>query len=290
MKNTIYSLFYLYAFLQIFFLAGCSAPLQWPEFPLYPIPQDITPQSIVTKEQFMEKVTGKYSHYDVVSYEDNSTKTPMKTFVVSYGITEFFVRDGELYQKDSFCRASHIINQRGVESSFSDKSAQAIEPRIQKVDVQFRDGSWHIYRPPTPTLLGIEGDPEAPLSTDPDDPRIIDPDGDGKPGVTVQIRLFSLLKGELYITRREIFSNYLTLYSDGSLRGYVEDRSEQFVLGASWKILEQPSRSEQVSDRGLNPLILKPLPGAVRDCSGLLDGAADIFPDEPAFVKGRSKR
>ncbi|MFO7619682.1 MAG: hypothetical protein R6W81_00245 [Bacteroidales bacterium] len=69
----------------------------------------------------------------------------------------------------------------------SDLAVQAIKPRVQKVEVFREDGKWFIYRPESPSLLGIEGDPMKPLSTDPDDPNLTDPDNDGHPGVTVQI-------------------------------------------------------------------------------------------------------
>ena len=44
----------------------------------------------------------------------------MKTFVVSYGFTDFVERDGKILQIDRFVHASNMINQRGVESSLSD--------------------------------------------------------------------------------------------------------------------------------------------------------------------------
>ena len=61
---------------------------------------------------------------------------------------------------------------------------------------------------------------------DRNDPLISDDDNDGKPGVTVVVKLFGFIEGEIYIARREIFKNDLTLYSDGSLRGNVIDDSE----------------------------------------------------------------
>ena len=46
---------------------------------------------------------------------------------------------------------------------------------------------------------------ETPLYEDPtNDPLISDDDNDGKPGVTVVVRLFGFIEGEIYIARREI--------------------------------------------------------------------------------------
>jgi hypothetical protein len=126
------------------------------------------------------------------------------------------VEDGELVEFDRFCHAEHKANQPFV-STFDDAATQAIEPRTAVVDVFQEDGNWKIWRPATPTLIGIDGDPDLPLSVDPHDPLINDDDGDGKPGVTVGLTLYGFLEAELYIARSEIFRNDLTLYSNGNL-------------------------------------------------------------------------
>jgi len=261
---------------------GCSEPLQWPDSPLYEYPEISEKAMQEDLQQIMQQLEGRYAHYDIVSYEDKSTKTPMKTFVISYGITEFFMEEGELYQKDRFLSASHKINQPGVRSWMSDEAAKAIEPRIEKVDLQYVDGKWQIYRPPTPTLLGIEGDDNLPLSRDPEDPRLTDPDGDGNPGVTVHLEIMKWIKGEIYLTRREIFTNYLTLYPDGILRGHVVDESEQFIIDATMKVLKQESNNQQLPDPGMNPLILIPIDDQISD-EELMEQRDRFFPPEPEF-------
>ena len=229
----------------------------------------------------MAAIAGRYAHYDVVAYEDVTTKTPMRTFVVSYGFTEFVEEDGQLVQIDDFCFAEYALNQRNVETSFSDQAVVAIEPRNQQVTLSQADGLWQVYRPESPVLLGITGDPSLPLSQDPDDPNIIDADGDGKPGVTVQIHIGGFIDGEIYITRREIYRNHLTLLADGELVGHVEDLSEQFVIDANMRILRQPSNNRQVDDPGLNPLLL--VPTEVETCDELRHRRDEFFPAAPTF-------
>ena len=106
---------------------------------------------------------------------------------------------------------------------------------------------------------------------------------DGNPGVTVSISVGKFFEGEIYITRREIFTNHLTLSDDGSLRGYVVDDSEQFVVGASKEILKQPSNSVQHPDKGLSPLLLVPIDPAIDTPEELLEIRDEIFPEEPSF-------
>ncbi len=267
-------------------LGSCSAPLEWPSSPLYPLQQNEADSSeTFDLETAKEKIVGHYAHYDVVAYEDTTTKTPMRTLIISYGFTDFYLEDGKLMQSDRFVHAEQKINQKNVYPRFRDEAVQAIRPRIQEVELSFREGKWHLFRPATPTLLGITGDPSQPLSTDPNDPNIIDPDNDGHPGVTVEIGIGGFIKGELYITRREIYSNYLSLNPDGSLTGYVDDRSEQFVIGASLKILAQPSNSFQHPDKGLNPVILVPISPDIDTPEELMALRDELFPKEPEFIQ-----
>jgi len=268
----------------MFILNSCSHPLEWPESPLYvfeqgepdaPQPEDL--------ESARKKIAGHYAHYDVVAYEDTTTRTTMRTFIISYGFTDFYLEEGRMMQSDRFVHAEQKLSRKNARSVFNDEAVQAIKPRFQEVELFHKEGAWHIYRPESPSLLGIEGDPMKPLSTDPRDPNLTDPDNDGHPGVTVQISVGKFFRGEIYLTRREIFSNYLTLNNNGTLSGYVIDRSEQFVVGASKKILNQESNNIQHPDKGLNPVLLVKVDPEIDTFEELMQIRDDIFPEEPGF-------
>lgn len=264
-------------------LAGCSMPLPWPESPLYETPTD-DPNWVApaTQAEAMAAMAGHYAHYDVVAYDGETANGPLSTFVVTYGFTDLTIENGELVAYDRFCRAEYVANQP-FETTFSDAATQAIQAPGAVVDVYAEDGVWKLRRPATPTLIGIAGDPNAPLSTDRNDPLIRDDDNDGKPGVTVQLRLYGFIDGEIYIVRREVFTNRLTLYSDGSLRGDVIDDSEQLVIGASLPILDTPSDPPQRRDPGLNPIILIPVSDDIDTCEELMAIRDSLFPPQPAF-------
>ena len=102
-------------------------------------------------------------HFDVVAYDAEAPNGRLSTFVVSYGFTDLVVEDGELVEYDCFCHAEHKANQNFV-TTFPDEATQAIVPRSTVVDVYEEGGAWKIWRPSTPTLVGIDGDPDAPLS------------------------------------------------------------------------------------------------------------------------------
>ncbi len=282
-------------------LTGCSSPLPWPVSPLHPelmaepgtavgdgaaaskAAGGVGAAQPMTRDQAMEAIAGHYAHYDVVSYQDDTTKTTMRTFVISYGFTDFYIQDGKLFQKDRFLHAEYKINQKNVRSIFKDESVQAIKPRVQEVELTYRDGAWRILRPPSPTLLGIRGDPDLPLSRDPKDPNLIDPDGDGNPGVTVDLIISNAIRGKIYITRREIYTGHLSLLPDGRLAGWVEDASEQFTVGANLGFLRQQTNPVQVGGPGMNPLLLVPIDEGIDTWEKLRTIADGIFPAEPSF-------
>jgi hypothetical protein len=262
---------------------GCASPKPWPQSPLYEAPEnDPNWQAPTTREEAMAAMAGHYAHFDVVAYDGDTPNGPLSTFVISYGFTDLVIEDGELVEYDSFCHAEHKANQDFV-TTFPDAATQAILPRSAVVEVYEEDGAWKIRRPATPTLIGIDGDPDLPLSMDPNDPLINDADYDGKPGVTVFVKLFGLIEGEIYIARREIFQNDMTLYSDGSLRGTVTDDSEQLVVGASLGILNTPNNPDQWPDLGLSPIILVPISEDIDTCEELMENRDLFFPPEPAF-------
>jgi hypothetical protein len=272
----------------LFILISCSKPLYWPESPLYVFEhRESNINQPADRESALKEIVGHYAHYDVVAYEDTTTRTTMRTFIISYGFTDFYLEDGRLIQSDRFVHAEQKLSRKNAKSVFKDEAVQAIKPSVREIELFQKDGTWHIYSPESPSLLGIEGDPMKSLSTDPNDPNLTDPDKDGHPGVTVQISVGKFFRGEIYLTRREIFSNYLTLNNNGTLSGYVTDRSEQFIVGASKKILNQESHNYQHPDKGLSPVLLVKVDPDIDTYEELMGIRDEIFPEEPAF---RSKK
>jgi hypothetical protein len=269
-------------------LNSCSRPIEWPSSPLYVFEKsDSDTNQPADLDSAKAKIAGHYAHYDVVAYEDTTTRTTMRTFIISYGFTDFYLDEGRLMQADRFVHAEQKLSRKNARSSLSDEAVQAIKPRVQEVELSRKEGYWHIYRPESPSLLGIDGDPSKPLSDNPLDPNLTDPDKDGHPGITVHINVGKFFSGDIYLIRREIFSDNLTLNGNGTLSGYVTDRSEQFVIGASKRILKQKSHNVQHPDKGLNPVLLVKIDPGINTASDLMKIRDSIFPKEPEFRPGR---
>lgn len=225
-----------------------------------------------------DELVGRWAHYDIVAYQDSM----MKTMIVSYGFTNFTVEDGKLVEAEQFCTADQVSDQ-AIETAISDAGTQAIKPVSTPVEVSGTPGSLRIRRPATPTPVGIELEDPATdeLPADPEDPRIVDADGDGKPGITVTVKIGDSFSGELYLARREIFAYDLVQKDADTLAGTVKDSSEQLVIGASDPILESTNAQwDQVEDRSLSPIVLRRV-GADWDCDRLVAQRDDLFEPVP---------
>ena len=81
-----------------------------------------------------------------------------------------------------------------------------------------------------------------PLPVDEDDVRLLDPDGDGHPGLT--IRVFGVVDGEMYIVQR-IRTSLCGLSTDANrIDGLLEWRLDQVTVDASSFMLDRQTETE----------------------------------------------
>ncbi|HSW61650.1 MAG TPA: hypothetical protein VLJ60_12685 [bacterium] len=248
-------------------------------------------QTEITEESFMNSVAGRYAHYDIVAYySDMGLMGVFKNLIISYGFTTFEQEDGKLKITDRFCHSEQISNQ-DFTTTVPDALTQAIIPDSTFMEIkQDNEGNFYLYRPQTPTLLGIEyEDPyntPLPESIKPDDPRLVDADDDGKPGVTVFIDMFNKTE-QLYIARREIFAFEAYLKETGRIEGVVHDNSEQLIIDATSFLLKNQTgewlqfRGENGDDYSLSPILLVPVDESY-DCEKLMQERDTFFPPNPA--------
>ena len=150
------------------------------------------------------------------------------------------------------------------------------------MEVWKEDGKIKLYRPRTPTALGVEShiSQDEKLPTSSSDSRLIDADNDGKPGVTVNIKLYNKFDAELYITREEVFEYYMTVEEDLSIRGTVIDNSEQSIVGAKPSFLKSQRNPRQNPDLKSSPVILEPV-ASDYSCEELKNDRTQLFPKNP---------
>jgi hypothetical protein len=234
--------------------------------------------SNITYASKVESLVGNYAHYDVVSYVgDLFGPVKLKSRIISFGITSYFMQDGKLMSKDRFCFSDYKAN-FPFKSKTSDEFTRAIIPKVIEMEILETNGELLIHRPETPTLLGVDlPSYKDNFPSDPKDPRFVDSDGDGKPGVTVNLTMGRFLDEELYIARKEIFSYDLKRMKNGILAGVVRDRSQQYIIGASQEGLVSENNPIQNMDLAKSPIYLIPLKDDL-DCDQLKAQRNKYFP------------
>ena len=70
-----------------------------------------------------ETLVGRYAHFDVVAYQDQT----MKTLIISTGLSDLSLRDGEIWNQMTFCHADTVVD-LPVEVSIADEATRAILP------------------------------------------------------------------------------------------------------------------------------------------------------------------
>jgi len=224
-----------------------------------------------------DDLVGRWAHFDAVAYEDDV----FRSYIISTGFSDIELRDGVLWNTQRFCHAD-MENDQGIETSISDEATSAIIPVDTPLEVSAEDGRLRVERPATPTPIGIALEDPATdvLPTDPDDPRIIDSDGDGFPGVTAHIKISEDLEGDLYLARREIFAYDVTEQTPDRFEGSITDRSEQLIIGATDDIFLTPAQWVQHPDPARNPVIWQRVDESW-DCQQLALERNDLFPPNP---------
>lgn len=235
-------------------------------------------------EEIKDKLVGTYAHYDVVKYvAPLFGPIKLKSRIISFGITEYYLENGELWTKDRFCFSDYKAN-LPFKSLTKDEFTQAIVPKVAKLEILKTNGEVRIYRPETPTLLGVDLDDYTQDFPPVDSPLYIDDDGDGKPGVTVNLTMGPFLNEELYIARKEIFSYDAKLNDNGIISGIVRDRSQQMIIGASKPNLAKPNNPPQDLDLSKSPIYLVPLKEDY-DCDKLKRDRKKLFPKSDKKAK-----
>lgn len=171
-------------------------------------------------------------------------------------------------------RGCHVESE-GSDASIPDAVPQSIEPRVATLEF-VSEGALRWVRPETSVAVGWTPASESDsIPQTADDPRVIDQDGDGQPGVTVNVS--GLASGDVYVVQWQRGWYEGELGSSGEITGENHGSgSEQKTIGASTSLLEMDVANRPNPDTSMNRVRLIPI-DAGYDCDRLLAEADAIF-------------
>ena len=114
------------------------------------------------------------------------------------------------------------------------------------------------------------------LPTDSEDPRVIDQDEDGFPGMTVNVSLLGLMTEQIYVVQRVQYALQGTVISNDRIEGLIDWEDEQNVLAATSSLLMAGTKSQQDPDPSKHFFVMLRA-GETWTCEWLQENWRDVF-------------
>ena len=164
-----------------------------------------------------------------------------------------------------------------VRTLFPDAFIQALPISERPAQIMPQGNGWYFYAPVFFELRGVElEDPiNDALPTDPEDPRIFDQDGDGKPGMTIVIQ--GILNGEIYIIQRAWSTLAGNEVNPPDFNTLVVWGDEQVILGYSNPLLSNQPSSQQNPDPATQQAHWRAIQPSM-NCAEIIAQRSTLFP------------
>ncbi|MCS6914916.1 MAG: hypothetical protein RMK29_11260 [Myxococcales bacterium] len=223
-----------------------------------------------------QRLVGSYaSRSTVATLQEVPLVGKIPSTVTILGLADVLRGEGGLRMQARGCRVV-IQGAPGITTTVADAVPQSAAPQDTPLLLSREGEVVRWSRPEAVTLLGVRlTDPERePLPTTDNDPRVVDQEGDGKPGVTIRV-MSALASGEIYVVQRQRNAMAGTVQGD-ALIGLISDRSEQSVIGASHPLLKQNLMTEPDPDVNKSQVRLVRLAGRY-DCTRVIAEEGTLF-------------
>jgi hypothetical protein len=157
-------------------------------------------------------------------------------------------KGNRLHGKGSVCRLDLDSGSPMIQTILPKAFVRSLPAPLVDARLNTKGGRLQFYQPRQTIVVGASLTKAAePLPASPDDPRVRDQDGDGKPGVTVRIEGF--VNGEIYVAQRTWTKLRGSKHADGSFQGQVYFGNEQSILEATSSMLSDPLPNKPAAKR-----------------------------------------
>lgn len=184
-----------------------------------------------------------------------------------------------LVLRETVCAIHIVSTEDSVTMRIPPAFQRAVSGRERPVKLEPTGRGWRYLQPTQTEVSGARlKNPQADkLPDDEDDPRVLDPDRDGHPGLTVQVR--GLIDGDIYVVQRDTSELSGELSADQTrIRGTMRWRVQQAVLDATSVFLsgDPPDSKQHPDPRRSTFQMTRVAPGA--SCAALIAQRAQLFP------------
>ena len=140
-----------------------------------------------------------------------------------------------LILQDRYCFTNASPSTFLFNTNIADIVMQSIEPEPRTATLTLVDCDYRFNQDWYTEIRGaILEDPEnESLPIDPEDPRLVDLEGDGHPGMTIEASILGLFKGEGYSVQRYRYRLDGTVFDANTIIGFIDWTSEQTVVAAT---------------------------------------------------------
>ena len=197
---------------------------------------------------------------------------PTTTYGVMHMAAEAGAAPGTLALTFTLCEVRIERERDVVVTEIPQTFIDALPPVDRSATVH--DGTFVAERFVELRAVELENPADDPLPTEPDDPRVVDLDDDGQPGLTA--RVSGLVDGEVYLVQRAITRLEGGLDGQGRLDGLLAWTAEESILAADDPLLVMGAPFEADADPTRSVFRSTRL-DEDRDCAWIVENQAALF-------------
>jgi hypothetical protein len=166
---------------------------------------------------------------------------------------------------DTYCFTDVHTSSPLLTSEIPDAFMHSLNPDPRTAVLEPSESGWRLVQDWHCEVRGaVLEDPLAePLPVDAFDPRVVDQDEDGRPGMTVPVTVLDLVRGNTYVVQRLRYRVIGRLVDSDTIEGEIEWTTEQNVITATDALLMLSFDEWPDPDRSKHRFVMR----RVRSCS-----------------------
>jgi hypothetical protein len=143
-----------------------------------------------------------------------------------------------LILQDRYCFTDAVPSTFLFKTNIADVVMQSIQPETRTARLILDNGDIGFTQDWYTEIRGaiLQNPENDSLPDNPDDPRLVDLEGDGHPGMTIQASILRFVNGEGYAVQRYRYRLKGTVFDVNTIIGTIEWTSEQAVVSATHQL------------------------------------------------------